>query len=316
MGTHEKKRKVVMSLDDQLINACKAGDLKGVEKLVEAGATIEGETCYPMTPLTISCACGHAQIVEYLLRNGAHVDAPDKWHGGDGSGGHRTPLMFAVTGGHIDIAQTLLEWGANIMASDAGLGAAVVFWAVRSGKVEMLEFLASRGASLSTTDRRGQTLLFWAVAIQPAASRSRVIYFLLEKGADPNWRSSNGNTVLFGAANSHDTELVKDLIRQGCDVNAVNNWGWTPLFWAALTENNLEVLETLLKSGANVNHKAKDGTTSLFWAKEEGCDEAAALLIKYGADPTVIGTTKMMRASCARHPLAEGITKMRRRHGA
>lgn len=315
-----------MNLDEQLIDACKRGNSAEVERLAETGATIEGEACYPMTPLTTASACGHAQIVEYLLRKGAQVDAPDKWHGA-GGGGHRTPLMFASACGHVDVAKILLGRGADVMVTDAGLGAAVVFWAVCSGKVEMLELLVSSGASLLARDRRGQTLLFWALGsggecryhgdpsiVEPGGSRTQVFYYLLKKGVDLHWRSSRGETVLFPAACSRDKELVKYLLDQGCDVNAWDDWGLTPLIWAATADNNLEVTELLLKAGADVNHRTKGGQTALFWAKDLGCEDAVELLLKYGADPQVAEMENKMRGSHAGHPVVETIARLRSHH--
>jgi ankyrin repeat protein len=315
-----------MNLDEQLIDACERGDSAEVERLVKMGATIEGERCYPMTPLTTASACGYGPIVEYLLEKGARVDAPDKWHGA-GGGGHRTPLMFAAACGHIDVAKMLLGKGADVMVTDAGLGAAVVFWAVCSGKVEMLELLVSSGASLLARDRLGQPLLFWALGrggecrydgdpsiVEPGGSWTQVFYYLLKIGVDLHSRSSSGETVLFPAVCTRDTELAQYLLGEGCDVNACDDWGLTPLIWAATTDNNLEVTELLLKAGADVNHRTKDGQTALFWAKDQGCEDAVELLLKYGADAQAAEMENKMRGSHAGHPVVETIARLRSRH--
>ena len=71
------------------------------------------------------------------------------------------------------------------------------------------------------------------------------------------------------------------LLSHGANVNAEDDKGYTPLFYAA-SNCCLEILIELLDRGhANVNHKAnRNGKTALSKAHNS---ETVMLLIKYGA---------------------------------
>ncbi len=57
-----------------------------------------------------------------------------------------------------------------------------------------------------------------------------------------------------------------------------NDYGWTPLHWAA-SRGHKEIVELLIAKGANVNAKNKYGTTPLDMANDR---ETADLLRKHG----------------------------------
>ena len=88
----------------------------------------------------------------------------------------------------------------------------------------------------------------------------------------------------------HDGWLVKvitkspKLINQqkaaGTDVNAKNEWGGTPLHFAATKE----MVELLIAKGADVNAKNKYGSTPLHRAVSGGHKEIAEILIAKGAE--------------------------------
>lgn len=58
---------------------------------------------------------------------------------------------------------------------------------------------------------------------------------------------------------------VKDLVEQGADVNAKDEYGRTPLYVAS-EEGHIDVVKYLLEHGADVKVKDKNGGTSLNWA--------------------------------------------------
>ncbi|MBU3640406.1 ankyrin repeat domain-containing protein [Polynucleobacter sp. Fuers-14] len=63
------------------------------------------------TPLHYACSRGHLEVAQYLLANGAFVDAP--------SPGNTTPLMMAVQSGNEALVKLLLDKGADLQVRNS-----------------------------------------------------------------------------------------------------------------------------------------------------------------------------------------------------
>jgi ankyrin repeat protein len=104
------------------------------------------------------------------------------------------------------------------------------------------------------------------------------------------------------AAMQKNVAGVRDLLRQGTDVNAAQGDGMTPLHWAA-SHGDLELSTMLLVAGANIRAATRiNGYTPLFFAAREGNAAVVAALLDAGADPkavSVTGSTPLMLAAGA-----------------
>lgn len=108
---------------------------------------------------------------------------------------------------------------------------------------------------------------------------------LLNKGVNPNSRTTIGQTALDSASLKGHIEVVKLLIERGANVNATNNDGGTALMSAAWG-GYAGVVKLLLSKGASPNMTAKSSTgtvTALSQAKIRGHDEIVQILKKAGA---------------------------------
>jgi hypothetical protein len=77
-------------------------------------------------------------------------------------------------------------------------------------------------------------------------------------------------------------EQVKQALRQGADVNEFDQYGFTPLIEAGIT-NDLEMTKILLQAGADPNLQDLTGGTVLHWAVENNNLELCSLLLENGA---------------------------------
>uniref|UniRef100_M1BGC6 non-specific serine/threonine protein kinase n=2 Tax=Solanum tuberosum TaxID=4113 RepID=M1BGC6_SOLTU len=55
------------------------GDLEGMEELLDSGTSVNYKDIDGRTALHIAACQGYADVVDFLLKNGAHVDAMDRW---------------------------------------------------------------------------------------------------------------------------------------------------------------------------------------------------------------------------------------------
>ena len=118
------------------------------------------------------------------------------------------------------------------------------------------------------------------ISIHKAADDGNIEAIKQHIAAGTDVNSNYEWTPLHAAANKETAEL---LIAKGADINAKDNLGGTPLFWAAL-EGNEEVAELLIGQGADVNAAGPKGWTALHWAVAMAQKKSVELLIGEGAD--------------------------------
>lgn len=91
---------------------------------------------------------------------------------------------------------------------------------------------------------------------------------------------STKDTELIAAAKSGDLEKVKQLINSGAKINAVDNDGNTPLFWA-VWHNRAPIVEFLLANRPNVNKSGDKGQSPLYLATFNDNIPIMTMLLNY-----------------------------------
>lgn len=110
-----------------------------------------------------------------------------------------------------------------------------------------------------------------------------VVRTLFRKGRD---YKQLGQAVACGR-----TELVRELIEQGVDVNQRNAQGHTALH-LAVRRGDRDLVQLLLDNGADLDvHEQGSGLAPLHSAARLGNPELCELLIRYGADPDALSAT-------------------------
>ena len=89
-----------------MISAVVAGDIAGVQRLLDQGLDADTKNKQGMSLLYIASQNGHTEVADLLIDHGADVNALDNKG--------NTPLLIAAAINRSDIVQLLLERGADV----------------------------------------------------------------------------------------------------------------------------------------------------------------------------------------------------------
>uniref|UniRef100_A0A1B0G6T3 Poly [ADP-ribose] polymerase n=1 Tax=Glossina morsitans morsitans TaxID=37546 RepID=A0A1B0G6T3_GLOMM len=139
-----------------LLDAAKKGNLARVQRLV----TPETINCRDAqgrnsTPLHLAAGYNNYEVAEYLLENGADVNAQDK--------GGLIPLHNASSYGHLEIAALLIKHKTVVNATDKW-GFTPLHEAAQKGRTQLCSLLLAHGADPYMKNQEGQTPIELATA--------------------------------------------------------------------------------------------------------------------------------------------------------
>lgn len=241
--------------------------------LLENGLRQDSQTEGGHTPLfgIISSQNDDFSLLEAFIAAGADVNHTDR--------AHRTPMHYAANRA---LAEILHQHGADLFAKDKN-GMTPLHMACKIGRLDVIQFLLSNGAMVDEAAMAGWTPLLYSTCdeeddfedfpfppnLYTGPSRLEVAKILLEQGANIRAATTDGQTVLHGAARLGDTELVRYFVEHGANVRAVNAHAKTALHNAARTAN-VEAVRYLIDQGADVHAVTTEGETILHAACSKG----------------------------------------------
>jgi ankyrin repeat protein len=229
--------------------AVKQGYLSILKKLAENGADLRLTGNEDWTHLHLAADAGHADIVDYFLKENSQViNLEAKTKRGE------TALHRAALQGYSNIVDDLLAHNANVRARTKQ-NATPLHLAASAGQLNVVTKLLQHGAQLEAKTKEWLTPL----ALAAQYGQLTVVTDLLKRGANPLSKNDR-DTVLHRAAASANPEIIKSIIakiktRQPAErfkqaLNERDTEGDTPLIWAVKTKNPT-VLEVLLQEGAD-----------------------------------------------------------------
>ena len=234
---------------------------QGVELLVPKGGLNRLDEM-ERTMLAIAASYGHDVILQALLEAGANPNVRCKQQ--------LTALHYAIQGREVFSTKTLLRYGADPSAKDEQ-GWMPLHHAAWDGAGGYVEYLVKAGADVNARVPTGES------ALQIALERANVntARALVSMGADMKvkWAKSGATTLMLAMELKNSTELVKQLLVKGVDVNAVPKNGLTA-FYTAVAMDDVALMELLVQYGAKINEPSSKWKTALEVARQYKASKA------------------------------------------
>jgi uncharacterized protein len=296
-------------LNQQLIDAAWANDLRRARALIARGADVNAKDNTVQSAYLISTSEGYLELLNLTLKHGADVDSKDSLNG--------TGLIRAADRGHADIAGRLVQAGVKINHINnlgwTALHEAIILGDGSGRYVDTVRVLVAAGADLQLPSQRDkispiehatakghneitQVLRTALDAEEPpkrradqrllaAAERGDATAAALaaRAGADLETRDTRGRTPLLLAVTADQLAVARLLVYLGADPDALDDQHDTPWLVTGVT-GSVDMLEVLLPAGPDLTIRNRFGGTSLIPASERGHVAYVRRAVRTGID--------------------------------
>lgn len=261
-----------------LVYACYEGNLDLVHLFLHY---IDFEGCSQ----SINPRCEEENRSIPFIKTYSNKMRPFPWH---------TPLMIAVMQKNFELVKILLD--ANVPLDELDRrGNTAVHHAVQYYCPEILDLILAAKPKINLVNHQGETPLIQAFnfgfteeivfklisygadvtvkkrgflgqvtsvlckAVSYSSTSQKLIHLLCEKGADPNFRNSMGETPLSIAVANNHTVAMKILVHYGCQLDSTDrmqlygNWKKKTLLEVAILGKNWETIRLLYAVGGITN---------------------------------------------------------------
>ncbi len=227
------------------------------------------------TPLHVACRTHHEEAVKALIEEGAddtlsNEDGNTPAHCLFGSWSIREHGEYQDTthgGGKIENILKLLR---HIDCANENTGATPAMNMAKANCVteEILDVFLDEGIDINHSDDEGNTLLLWMTRRGIDSSYVKLLY---KEGADINAKNQDGYTPLFYAIEDGDIELARYLVKKGADYNIANHKRETPAGLA--TKKGMDEVLELMTDIQMIDTSDEEDTSLTEKEKQEAWEE-------------------------------------------
>lgn len=187
-----------------------------------------------------------------------------------------SPLLLAITMNHRELVQFLLKLGSdpNLMNKNN----TPLIQACNANRASLVQLLIDYGADVNLSDSCGWSPLLFASVF----GRESIVKMLISlPQIDLKTASSTGYTPLMGAVAQGFESITYLLLEAGVDINAIDENGWSAIFYCA-SNKNPDILRSLLqREEIDLNQLSHKELTPLHVAIRYEQEENVAVLLEY-----------------------------------
>nr|XP_012616418.1 ankyrin repeat domain-containing protein 55-like [Microcebus murinus] len=211
----------------------------------------------------------------------------------------------AASNGDVNALTAVIREDPAILECCDSEGCTPLMHAVSGRQVDTVKLLLKMGANINMQDAYGRTSLCLATYLGWLEG----FVSLLRNGAKHNIPDKNGRLPLHAATAEPDVRLLTVLLQQSSlsEVNHQDSEGMTPLHWAAF-HNQPQHAQVLLKKGADPTLVDKDFKTALHWAVQSGNRILCSVILSHHQGPSIINYDDESGKTCVHIAAAAGFS--------
>jgi ankyrin repeat protein len=183
-----------LALQDALFEAVQTDDIDTAAALIEAGADIDAEGEFNLTPIDVASARANPAMVRMLIEAGASWEIKTF---------HNT-----IAGGDLETVEFFLDDGADLNERSGQWGFHALLFAAQYGHTEIGELLIDRGADVYLGDYYGDC----ALNVAAYFGQLEFVIMLIDRDVNINTPNAKGKTALVHSISQKHSE-VEALLR-------------------------------------------------------------------------------------------------------
>jgi ankyrin repeat protein len=261
------------------LEAVKRGNLSEIKALLEPKDSHSVIWDNGNTPLLQAAACGHLEVVRWLLQEGhSYLDEKDSMG--------LTALLHAASCGHLEVLKWLLTEAGSQATEKDHFGYTVLLWAACRGYLEVVQWLLRKEgqnhpiSQITEENNDGKTALLIAAN---GGYLDMLQWLLAHGGSKITERNQEGRTALLLAAQKGYLPVVQWLVEKGGSRLLEKDQENKTALLLAAQAGYLEVVQWLLgKNASQISQKDKTAKTALLLAAQKGHAEMVQWLLEKG----------------------------------